>query len=160
MSAPLLLDSYFIEEVHVETNIKYRSAGEIDTLLDVDVEEARQRRAKDGAQPFSMRLSVNTNSKPETFKKAKYRISLVLFAQFHIAPGVPRDLADRLVALNAPSILYGLARGHVAQATALCPWGRALLPTFNFVKLRAQKPVPKKKKMLKKAKRRAKKAKS
>ena len=164
MNTPLLLDNYLIEEVHVETNLEYRSEEETVSLLNVEIEEARQRRGKDGAEPFSMRLSVKTNEKAGRFKKAKYRVSLVLYARFRIAPGVPPKMVSGLIGLNAPSILYGLARGYVAQATALCPWGRELLPTFNFLALRNQKSVPKTKKApkkakkAKKAKRRAKKA--
>ena len=156
MSTPLLLDNYFVEEFHVETNRDYRRGEKADNVLRVGVEEARERRGKDGTQPVSVRLSIKTNEKANEFKHAQYRVSLVLHGRFRIVPGASKELVEGLIALNAPAILYGLARGHVAQATAVCPWGRTLLPAVNFIDLEQEKRTPKKK-TRKKAKRRTKK---
>ena len=47
-----------------------------------------------------------------------------------------------MIGLNGPAILYGVARGVVAQATANCRYGKFVLPAMNFVKARRRKSNP------------------
>jgi preprotein translocase subunit SecB len=44
-----------------------------------------------------------------------------------------------MIGLNGLSILYGVARGVVAQATANCPHGKFILPSVNFIELMKSK---------------------
>jgi len=61
------------------------------------------------------------------------RIEVEVQGRFEVVPELAEGPKSRMVGLNAPSILHGLARGLVASATGLCVGGPFIIPTVNFV---------------------------
>jgi preprotein translocase subunit SecB len=98
--------------------------------------------------PISVKAAVDIAHSPETSRYnitlslassaarsdgAPYDFALVLSGNFTVKPGADEDRRERLIALNGPSILYGIARGYVASATSMAPASALQLPSVNLV---------------------------
>nr|MDP9360952.1 protein-export chaperone SecB [Acidobacteriota bacterium] len=64
-----------------------------------------------------------------------YSINLDIVGYFLFAAGTSEDLMFRMIYANGASILYGVARGFVGQATGAAKYGQFVLPAVNFVEL-------------------------
>jgi preprotein translocase subunit SecB len=73
-----------------------------------------------------------------------YRFQATVAGRFSLREEVPEDQRSRMVYINGSAILYGIARGAVATATALGPYGPVHLPTVNFVDLLERQPARRK----------------
>ena len=133
MNALLNIDEYFVEDIHVKTNPAYREsdqeseAGQIKASIEV-----RRR----GPEPeFMISMTVEVNKEKQAFLASRYYVLVSIAGYFSFAPNVDETTIERMIGLNAPSILYGIARGVVAQTTGNCRYGKFILPTVNFVEL-------------------------
>lgn len=73
-----------------------------------------------------------------------YRMRLRLSGIFSFAPATPPNVRERMINVNGPAILYGVARGVVGEATATGPRGKYVLPSINFIEMlerRARQPA-------------------
>lgn len=68
-------------------------------------------------------------------ENAPYSITLDIVGYFLFAAGTSEDLMFRMIYANGASILYGVARGFVGQATGAAKYGQFVLPAVNFVEL-------------------------
>lgn len=133
MQAQLNLDEYFIDELVIRKNINYDKEKPItgDYFIDFDI-------LRHDKNPLLFKLSMfiefnkNDNNSP-------YYILMKLNGFFSYADGTDDDYIKKTIALNAPSILYGVARGIVAQATGNCEYGKFILPAVNFVEILKRK---------------------
>lgn len=66
-------------------------------------------------------------------------IGVRLVGLFHLPDDTEESLVKTLVPLNCLAILYGIARGAVAQATGMVPGGPMILPPVNFVEVLKQR---------------------
>ncbi len=64
-----------------------------------------------------------------------YRFAVVLGGAFDVRTDIDAKQASNLLRINAPAILYGVARGYLASITALARAGALLLPTANMFNL-------------------------
>ncbi len=84
----------------------------------------------------SFKVRVPITMKPAPDATCRYsKIEVFATGVFDIAPDTPEEMVRQLVPLNCYVILYGFARGVVAQVTGLNPGGPFLLPALNFLKL-------------------------
>jgi preprotein translocase subunit SecB len=130
---PLDIDSYYLNELVFRAFDEYdesrASAGGFGVDFDV------QRDAND-RHAFRIIMRVNFASDgyiPEA--NPAYGISLMIVGDFSFANGTDEDLMQRMVRINGSSILYGIARGIVGQATGASKHGQFVLPTVNFVEI-------------------------
>lgn len=84
-------------------------------------------------QAERVKISLRLESSRSKTDGAPYDFSLEISGGFAIEPTVDPDRRERLIALNAPSILYGIARGYVASATSMAPAASLQLPSVNLV---------------------------
>lgn len=68
-----------------------------------------------------------------------YSLHLDIVGYFTFLPGTSDDVMIRMVHLNGSSMLYGIARGFVGQATGAARHGQFLLPAVNFIALLKQR---------------------
>ncbi|NOY64146.1 MAG: hypothetical protein GXO97_01905, partial [Nitrospirae bacterium] len=61
---------------------------------------------------------------------------------FSFPEGTEEETIKKMIGLNGLVILYGTARGIVAQATANCLHGKFILPSVNFIELVKKKAQP------------------
>ena len=66
-------------------------------------------------------------------------VSVVVSGQFSFTEEATEEQKARMFPLNAVSVLFGIARGIVAQATGMCPRGTFLLPPVNVVEAAKRK---------------------
>ena len=68
-----------------------------------------------------------------------YQIAFKISGFFSFPPDTEEETIQKMVGLNALAVLYGIARGVVAQVTANGPHGKFILPTVNFVEMLKKK---------------------
>jgi len=87
-----------------------------------------------GSEPkFAIIMNIGINEKEATFIKSAYRLSLRIVGFFEFIKDVDEDTIQRMIVLNGSSILFGTARGIVAQITAHSPTGKVVLPSVNIL---------------------------
>ena len=130
MQSRLNINEYFVEELQVKTNPNYKKLkkedkGEISTSIGIK---------RKGKEPlFMIQMKIELNKSQKAFSSAPYYIFLEISGFFSFVPEVDEETIKKMIGLNGPAILYGVARGVVAQATANCRHGKFILPTVNFV---------------------------
>lgn len=133
-AAHLRLDTFFVEDLYIATNRGIKNAAEARTdSVQVGVEEAPRTVGEDESVAFATRIRVDVNGDDASFKHARYQITASFYGMFTLLPGLPEQQADFLIRYNAPSILWGIARGLLAEHTGNFPWGRLILPAVNFI---------------------------
>ncbi len=134
MNSPLLLNNYFVKELSYRSNPAYisvataRNEGKIQCSIEFGAALS---------DPDHFMVALILVVEPSTVSPAldPYHISMRIEGYFSFKPetDIPQDQKERLVKLNGSSILMGLARGLVAQATGVSEFGKYLLPPVNFV---------------------------
>jgi preprotein translocase subunit SecB len=143
MISSLQLNNYFIEELSVRGNPAYepmgadRNAGQISCTVDM----AKGIGDDDGNYRIGITVMVRPASSRPALDPYEINLRVVGFFNFLPAPDMTPEDKDRMATLNGSSILYGLARGLVAQATGVGEFGKYLLPGVNFIELLRNKTV-------------------
>lgn len=100
-------------------------SGEIGVDAEIDI------RAGDGPNERYVGLGIFSNDDAED--GSPYDFTASLLGLFSVGSEASADEAERLFELNAPAQLYGIARGALASASGLSPFGPLLLPSVNLV---------------------------
>jgi len=131
MHVQLDIEDYFVEELRVKANPA--PTGGISHRVEVFVSFNIKRK---GTEPvFMIPMVINVNKSRATFNKAPYQIMLKITGFFRFKEGTDEETIKKMIGLNAPAMLYSIARGIVAQATAQSIHGKFILPTVDFVEL-------------------------
>ncbi len=88
-----------------------------------------------GALQFVIELSVAAEARPRAARQAWLTVQITLKGLFSLPNDTPEEDVQALVPLNGLAILYGIARGMVAQATGPTLHGALWLPAVSFVDL-------------------------
>jgi preprotein translocase subunit SecB len=135
MQALLNIDNYFVEDISIRTNPGYKKAKAEQGALEISFDIKRK-----GTEPrFMVLMQVDVNKSKKSFSGAAYQISLKIIGFFSFVEGTAEETMNKMIGLNGLTILYGVSRGIVAQATANCPHGKFILPSVNFVELLKKK---------------------
>lgn len=130
MQSLLNIDEYFVDELQVKTNPNYKKQkkeekGEISTAISIK---------RKGKEPFFMiQMKIELNKAQKVFSSAPYYLLLEISGFFSFMSEINEETINKMIGLNGPVILYGVARGVVAQATANCRHGKFILPTVNLL---------------------------
>lgn len=68
----------------------------------------------------------------EESKNCLFYISITMQASFRWSKKTTRDMADTLLKSNAPALLLGYIRPHIAQITEASPINTVHIPFMNF----------------------------
>jgi preprotein translocase subunit SecB len=136
MNSPLQLNDYFVQELVIRENATFsptgteRHAGQINCKLE-------HARSIEPADHFLVTLTVEVTPSPTAPAFDPYQIVLKIqgIISVHQNAQLTPEQIERLTTINAASILFGLARGLVAQATGVARYGKYLLPPINFVEM-------------------------
>jgi preprotein translocase subunit SecB len=136
--ADLRLDDIVVESLRLRTNFRTpRSIGgsaESPVLeVSVDILQAGN------DLRFLISMTIRLNRQKADLDRFGYALDLDVLGFFSFPEGTSEHHVAHLIRLNAPSILYGVARGIAAQALALTPAGRVFLPSVNFVEIMKQR---------------------
>lgn len=128
----LNMTEYFIDELFVASNRDYSPAETRVGTIDVDFDI---RRNAENPLDFMLSMSIELNKSEESFQVGDYRVILKLTGFFRFNDGVDENAINGMISQNGLSILYGVARGVVSQATATSWHGKVILPSINFIEL-------------------------
>lgn len=97
----------------------------------------------EGAPEFAAFLSIRLGTEQLEKPNLPYDVSIRIAGVFQAARELrPLETESELV-VNALTILYGVARGHVAQSTGVGMYGKLVLPAVSFADLVEEgKPKP------------------
>lgn len=138
MQSLLDISDYSVDELHVKANPAYNCDGtpEEPNVLETSIGVKRR-----GKEPhFMVKMTLELNGDKEDFDRARYHIYLDISGFFGFTDGTDEETIKKMIGLNGPAILYGIARGVVAQATANCRHGKLVLPAVNFVEAMQKQP--------------------
>ena len=132
MQAQLNINDFIIEELTFKANPDYQKAAK-EQQGQIQVSFNAKRKGKEPL--FMLTLIIELNKTTKTFTHGEYYVFLKISGFFGFAKGTDEETMQKMISLNAPVMLYGVARGVVAQATANGPYGKFVLPAVNFVEL-------------------------
>lgn len=151
MQAQLNIDNYFVDDLVMKANPKPPNVREKQSVIGVDFDI----KSKHGDPlSYAIFMTLSVNGKDEELENAEYRIALRIAGYFHFEKETPKEMIGKLIAPNGLAMLYGVARGVVAQATANGRHGKFVLPSLNFIEIiqKKAKGAEKKKTVTKKEK--------
>ena len=135
---PLQLENYFVESLTFQAKPGFDRSKPHSEQLDVKFSPLAH---KEDPNRMMVRLDVAVAQRGSVNPPCELSLTLVGF--FVLPDGLDEGMKSAMITLNAPSILYGVARQIVAETTGNGPWGKVFLPTFNFIDM-TQKPLPSK----------------
>ena len=127
--SPLLLESYYINEV----TIKYHSGIESDGKIIADDLKANvlEMQDEENSRKWIFELTIEL---PEIAKpKSPYTFRIVLTGFFEVSETYQATLSDKLAKVNGPALLYSAAREILAILTSRGFGATILLPSVNFL---------------------------
>lgn len=136
MIATLQLNNFFADSFSFESNSFYdpkvkedRLPGQIECSFEVSTPQ------EEGKHPYLIVLEVSVNPAKERPALDPYAIKFRIVGFFTLSGNPPSEEKDRLLSLNGGTILYGIIRGIVAQATGSGPFGKYIMPAINLVEI-------------------------
>lgn len=132
MQAQLNLNDYYIDELSFVVNRDHVPSETLCGTIDLDFDISRN---PGNPLDFMISMRVDINPREEDFQKCDYRINLKLSGFFSFTEGTEDDTIRNMIAPNGLSMLYGVARGVVASATALSWHGKFVLPSMNLIEI-------------------------
>ncbi|OPY00747.1 MAG: Preprotein translocase subunit SecB [Syntrophorhabdus sp. PtaB.Bin047] len=127
----LKIDQYFVDEIHVKANPEYQEPkkGTHEAKLTASMNVKRRGKLPE----FMITIELQVNKSEADFKANPYYVFLRITGFFSFAKGTDEQMIEKMIPLNGLAILYGIARGVVAQATANSMHEKFILPTVNLV---------------------------
>ena len=130
--AGLQLEYYLVDDLVFKCN-KAVSTGDVKPInptiaVDFDVQEN-----KEDKNLFRLEMLVDLNAGQELKKFDSHQIHLHLFGWFRFTANFDQPTKAKMMATNASSILYGIARTIVANLTGSFGAERYTLPTLNLL---------------------------
>ncbi len=130
---PLDIQRYHVEELVFralrEYDPSYKTASAIDVDFDVQQDEVSTRDYR-----ISMRIQLAANGYTAE-ENAPYTVDMTIIGYFTFTEGTTEDVSQKMIYINGPAILFGIARGIMGQATGASKHGQFVLPTVNFVEI-------------------------
>ncbi|MBN2464615.1 protein-export chaperone SecB [candidate division WOR-3 bacterium] len=127
---PLQLSNYFVEKLEYEAlpGFDPRKPGAEELTVDPDIYPVPDR-----PHEFMVRLRVRLAGPAKSNSRCRLGFSLVGF--FAVGADADDKLKNEMVFVNAPLILFGIARQVAAEVTANGPYGKVILRTVNFTEV-------------------------
>jgi preprotein translocase subunit SecB len=128
--APLQLKFYFVSDLHFTTNKDFDvnkdpELRQNDFLVKPDIHPE-----PDKPREFQVVLTISHQAAAGT--NAPYFFNVEVVGFFEVAEAFPAERIDRLITVNGPSVLYGIARDVVRDVTSRGPYFSVLLPSVSF----------------------------
>jgi hypothetical protein len=143
MLSALQLDDYVVDTFHLETNSRYLTNPDEAEALEEDEQGDEIGYGLDlfpSSEPdriLGLRLFVDVNGDVEDWTEShRYRARISVTGQFEFRDDPedrpPADELYHFFMRSGISILYGIARTRIAEATSGQPYSKLVLPTMDF----------------------------
>jgi preprotein translocase subunit SecB len=132
--AGLQLDQYLVDDLIFKCNkfVMTKEDKPVDSTISVDFEVRENIQDK---SKFLLELKVDLNEGQELKMFQSHQIHLHLLGWFRFTMSIDDQTKARMLATNASSILYGVARSIVADLTGSLGAERYILPSLNLMEL-------------------------
>ena len=131
MLSPMQLLSARLESLAIDVNPNFEAGGQKPAAFAI-AHHCELAHNEDRSQCMVL-LRVDCKPKARTTKNHAFkRVSAVVRGFFALPAEIPEETAQNVVPLSCMAVLYGIARGFVAQATALAPGGPVFLPLMDL----------------------------
>jgi preprotein translocase subunit SecB len=138
------INEYCIRELTIKENPTYKPKKIHEGTAKISHDILRKSPDLD----FMINMKVRIGTPTKMSETEPYYISITISGLFNFTEKTDESTIAKMIQLNGLSILYGITRGIVAQATSSYLHGQYVLPTINFVEMlkrQSAKRVPKKK---------------
>lgn len=132
MQAQLNINDYVVEELTVKGNDVYQKPAK-EQQVQIDIAFNIKRKGKEPL--FMIAMTIELNKSKQAFATNAYYVYLKINGFFGFPKDTPEEMIQKMIGLNGVVMLFGVARGVVAQATANGAHGKFVLPAVNFVEL-------------------------
>jgi len=128
-----LLDitEYYVRELIVRENPAYKAKESYEGEVKISYNIKR----KGPELLFRIDMTAQVGSPKKMASAYPYYSSISLTGLFKFLGETDEDTIAKMIHLNGLSILYGIARGIVSQATSTSIHGKYILPTINFIEV-------------------------
>ncbi len=130
---PLDIQRYHVEDLVFRALREYDPSQKTSGAIDVDF-EVQQDEVSTRDYRISMHIQLAANGYTAE-ENAPYTVDMTIIGYFTFAEGTAEDVSQKMIYINGPAILFGIARGITGQATGASKHGQFVLPTVNFVEI-------------------------
>jgi len=132
MQAQLNINDYAVEELTVKGNPEYQKPSK-EQQGQIDIAFKMKRKGKEPL--FMITMIIELNKSKKAFIANAYYVYMKINGFFGFPKDTDEETMQKMIGLNGVVMLFGVARGVVAQATANGAHGKFVLPAVNFVEL-------------------------
>jgi preprotein translocase subunit SecB len=125
-SAPLSLNVSYPTRINLVSEPEGACDAGYDVACDIEV-------GQNTTNPRRWRIVLEVKFSAKGVKRPAHKGEVAYVGIFTVAEDYPEDRMPRLVAVNAPSMLYSSIRELVALLTGRGPLRSVLLPTVSFI---------------------------
>jgi preprotein translocase subunit SecB len=137
--SPIQLLDYFLTDLHVSANPKFDPKQEVPLRFE-DFEVATDTtQSAEKKREWQVFLSLKHQAPAEA--NVPYRFGAEILGEFLVLDGYPEDRIERLVKTNGASMLYGILREVIRDATARGPHSGVVLPSTSFYEPQDKSPA-------------------
>ena len=133
-SAPLSLDVSYPTRINLVSEPEGACDAGYDVACDIEV-------GQNTTHPRRWRILLSVKFSAKGVKRPAHKGEIAYVGIFTVADDYPAEKMSRLVAVNAPTMLYSSIRELVALLTGRTPLRTVLLPTVSFIE-NAITPLP------------------
>ncbi|TVP79360.1 MAG: hypothetical protein EA353_06245 [Puniceicoccaceae bacterium] len=134
MKSPIELERYFVTDQAVSARISFSPEKEIVTRIEEFSVESEVRQIQGTSEPseqWEVTVTIKHQPAPETNFPYDFRLTIAGIFKASLTDAKP-ELVERLMKINASSILYGMAREIIRANTERGPWSGVVIPTHSF----------------------------
>lgn len=129
--SPLKLYSYFCSEISFSANPDFDPAKPVELKIAEFSCNHKVEPVKGAERHYQVGLSVKHQISKKSNSPCSFGVELIGF--FEIAEAFPAEKREQAVRINAPSVLFGIAREIVRSVTTHGPFNAVILPTVSFI---------------------------
>jgi len=126
-----LKDYWFAEFSWRTVEVEPESGAVEDVLPRVNVTVFQE---KDG-DDYLVQLQIRLTPRQALKGGLPYEFTIDLRGHFEFVGDIPVEVRQRMIHVNGSMILYGFARGVLAEATSQGEYGKYILPAVNLLEL-------------------------
>jgi preprotein translocase subunit SecB len=123
---------YFLTDLHVSANPKFNPKKKVPLRFEDFETGVEFARSKDQKRQGKIILSLKYQ--PAAEANVPYRFAAEIVGELLVLDAASDELAERLFNTNGPSMLYGVLREIIRDATARGPYTGVILPSTSFYK--------------------------
>ena len=133
----LQLRFFGLDDIRVVSNDAYEPDDDVRDLITPEVDiYVSEDEDEENVWKVGMRIQVDKDFEHGVpWHCVPYILNVFIPATFEITEEVDEKTLGWLTHMNAPAVLYGLARAEVARLTCMNMYGKFILPSVDFIKM-------------------------